>query len=61
MAMENGPFEDAFPIKDGDIPASYVSLSENIVLKNRARVESQLLIFVDFCKLCPITFILRGL
>jgi len=52
MAMENGPFEDAFPIKDVDIPASYVSLSEGIVLKNRARVESQLLIFVDFCKLC---------
>ena len=28
MAMENGPFEDAFPIKNGDIPASYVSLPE---------------------------------
>ena len=26
--MENGPFEDVFPIKDGDIPASYVSLPE---------------------------------
>ena len=24
--MENGPFEDVFPIKNGDIPASYVSL-----------------------------------
>ncbi len=24
--MENGPFEDVFPIKHGDIPASYVSL-----------------------------------
>ncbi len=28
--MENGPFEDIFPIKDGDIPASYVSLPEGI-------------------------------
>ena len=26
MAMENGPFEDVFPIKDGHIPASYVCL-----------------------------------
>ena len=26
--MENGPFEDVFPIKHGDIPASYVSLPE---------------------------------
>ena len=26
--MENGPFEDVFPIKNGDIPASYVSLPE---------------------------------
>ena len=26
--MENGPFEDVFPIKGGDIPASYVSLPE---------------------------------
>ncbi len=24
--MENVPFEDVFPIKNGDIPASYVSL-----------------------------------
>ena len=24
--MENGPFEDVFPMKDGDIPASYLSL-----------------------------------
>ena len=23
--MKNGPFEDGFPIKNGDIPASYVS------------------------------------
>ena len=22
--MENGPFEDVFPIENGDIPASYV-------------------------------------
>ena len=26
--MENGPFEDVFPIEHGDIPASYVSLLE---------------------------------
>ena len=26
--MENGQFEDAFPIEHGDIPASYVSLPE---------------------------------
>ena len=26
--MENGPFQDVFPIKNGDIPASYVSLLE---------------------------------
>ena len=26
--MENGHFEDVFPIKHGDIPASYVSLPE---------------------------------
>ena len=26
--MENGPFEEVFPIKDCDIPASYVSLPE---------------------------------
>ena len=24
--LENGPFEDVFPIENGDIPASYVSL-----------------------------------
>ena len=30
--MENGPFEfeDVFPIEHGDIPASYVSLTEGI-------------------------------
>ena len=26
--MENKPFEDAFPIENGDITASYVSLPE---------------------------------
>ena len=26
--MENKPFEDVFPIENGDIPASYVSLPE---------------------------------
>ena len=28
FAMANGPFEDVFPMKNGDIPASYVSLPE---------------------------------
>ena len=28
MAMENGPFEDVFPIENGDFPASHVSLLE---------------------------------
>ena len=32
--MENGPFEDVFPIKHGDIPASFVSLAEGIAPKN---------------------------
>ena len=30
VAMEHGPFEDVFPIKNGDIPASYVSLLEGV-------------------------------
>ena len=28
--MENGHFEDVFPIENGDIPASYVSLPVGI-------------------------------
>ena len=28
FAIANGPFEDVFPMKNGDIPASYVSLPE---------------------------------
>ncbi len=28
--MEHGPFDDVFPIKNGDIPASYVSLLEGV-------------------------------
>ena len=30
IAMKNGPFEDVSPIKDGDFPASHVSLLEGI-------------------------------
>ena len=30
--MENGPVEDVFPIKDGDIPASYVCLPEGTLV-----------------------------
>ncbi len=26
--LENGPCEDVFPIQNGDVPASYVSLPE---------------------------------
>ena len=26
--MEHGPFEEVFPIENGDFPASYVSLPE---------------------------------
>ena len=28
--MENGPSEDVLPVKNGDIPASYVCLPEGI-------------------------------
>ena len=35
--MENGPFEDVFPIENGDIPASYVCLPEGNSLKLTAR------------------------
>jgi len=28
--MEHPPFEDVFPIENGDFPASYVSLPEDI-------------------------------
>ena len=31
IAIDNGPFEDVFPIKNGDIPASYVSLPEGSI------------------------------
>ncbi len=30
--MENGTFEDVYPIKNGDIPASYVSLPEGTII-----------------------------
>jgi len=30
--MENGPFEDLFPIENVDFPASYVSLPEGIAI-----------------------------
>ena len=33
IAMENGPFEDVFPIENSDIPASYVSLPEGIKIQ----------------------------
>ena len=32
--MEHGPFEDVFPIENGDIPASYVSLPEGTHYKD---------------------------
>ena len=30
--MDNAPFEDVYPTKNGDIPASYVSLPEGFCL-----------------------------
>ena len=30
--IDNGPFEDVFPIEDGDIPASYVSWLEGSII-----------------------------
>ena len=29
--MENEPFEDVFPIKNGDIPASYVIVYQRVI------------------------------
>ena len=40
MAMENEPFEDVFPIENGDFPASYVSLPEGIVEDIRKSSEN---------------------
>ena len=38
--MENGPFEDVFPIKHRDIPASYVSLPEgSATKKERQKID----------------------
>ena len=39
IAMENGPFEDEFPIKNGDIPASYVSLPEDKIKFKTLKVQ----------------------
>ena len=35
--MENGTFEDVFPVKNGDIPAGYVSLPEGATILERAK------------------------
>ena len=35
--MKNGPFEDVFPIENGDIPATYVSLPECRTPENQHR------------------------
>ena len=45
--MENVPFEDAFPIENGDIPASYVSLPEGIKMKMDQKGWFSLAILVD--------------
>ena len=37
MAMENEPFEYVFPIEDGDVPASHVSLPEGNAKKRSSR------------------------
>ena len=40
MAMENGPFEDVFPIEHGDFPASYVSCSRSVHQKSLCVLEA---------------------
>ena len=45
--MENGPFEDGFPIENGDIPASYVSFPEGI-LKGSVEIFFSVFCFVFF-------------
>ena len=37
--MENGPFEEVFPIERGDIPASYVSLPEGNCVGNGTNAD----------------------
>ena len=45
--MENGPFEDVdvFPIKNGEIPASYVSLPEGSKLNFFSVMNPHQLVF----------------
>ena len=43
IPMKNGPFEDAFSIENGDVPASYVSLPEGIFSADEQGVSNHLL------------------
>ena len=38
--MENGPFEDDFPIENDDIPASYVSLPKGTTWKGSMAIAT---------------------
>ena len=51
--MENGPFEDVFPIKNGDIPASHVSLPEGISdISELFQVVECFIMFNGFAERC---------
>ena len=52
--MKNGPFEDGFPIKNGDIPASYVSY-QRVSVHQWIQV-SNLFVEILFRKLCVCVF-----
>ncbi len=62
--MENGPFEDVFPIKNGDIPASYVSLPEGTIASGVSSVYFKLptkLGGYDFISVKHLAFVFNGL
>ena len=50
--MENGPVEDVFPIENGDIPASYVSLPEGSVWELAHKVRCCFVIPEDIKLIC---------
>ena len=52
--MENGPLEDVFPIENGDIPASYVSLPEGNFIHFKQPVAWHLLDQVSQEPMAPV-------
>ncbi len=52
--LEKGPFEDVFPMKHGDIPASYVSLPEGSVSVLLNQPAQSCVPFQVISKLAPI-------